>query len=78
MITSRDIRGPQDEMAFEIAEDGLSARHRDAATWIRLLEIDAIDVSASQVHRRIREGADVRYLLPETIHDKVVESGCYT
>jgi nicotinate-nucleotide adenylyltransferase len=63
--------------AFEIADDGLSARHREAGTWIRLLEIDAVDASASEVRRRIREGADVRYLLPETIHDAVVESGCY-
>lgn len=63
--------------AFEIAEDGLSARHRDAGTWIRLLEIDAIDISSSQIRERIREGADVRYLLPETIHDAVVESRCY-
>ena len=62
---------------FEIARDGLSAAHRDAGTWVRLLEIDALDVSASKVRRRIREGADVRYLLPETIHDAVVESGCY-
>jgi nicotinate-nucleotide adenylyltransferase len=63
--------------AFEVAPDGLSARHRDAGTWIRLLEIDALDVSASMVRQRIREGADVRYLLPEAIHDAVVGSGCY-
>jgi len=61
----------------DVDADGLSARHRQAGTWIRLLEIDAIDVSASTVRQRIREGADVRYLLPETIHDAVVESGCY-
>ena len=45
--------------------------------FLRLLEIDAIDVSASIVRQRIREGADVRYLLPETIHDAVVGSGYY-
>ena len=62
---------------FEVAEDGLSARHREVPTWIRLLEIDAIDVSASAIRERIRAGASVRYLLPETIHDAVIGSGHY-
>ena len=62
---------------FELAEDGLLARHREASTWIRLLEIDAIDVSASAIRERIRTGASVRYLLPETIHDAVIGSGHY-
>jgi len=62
---------------FEMAEDGLSARHRAASTWIRLLEIDAIDVSASSIRERIRTGASVRYLLPEAIHDAVVGSQHY-
>lgn len=62
---------------FEMAEDGLSARHRAASTWIRLLEIDAIDVSASSIRERIRAGVSVRYLLPETIHDAVVGSRHY-
>jgi nicotinate-nucleotide adenylyltransferase len=63
--------------AFEVAKDGLSARHRDAGTWIRILEITAIDVSASSIRRRIREGGSVRYLLPESLHDAVLASGCY-
>ena len=62
---------------FEMAEDGLSARHVAATTWIQLLEIDAIDVSASSIRERIRTGASVRYLLPETIHDAVVGSRHY-
>ena len=62
---------------FEMAQDGLSGRHRAASTWIRLLEIDAIDVSASSIRERIRAGASVRYLLPETIHDAVVGSRHY-
>ena len=62
---------------FEVAEDGLSARHLSASTWIRLLEIDAIDISASSIRERIRAGASVRYLLPETIHDAVVGSRHY-
>ncbi len=64
--------------AFEIADDGLSACHRDAGTWIQLVEITALDVSASQIRARIREGRSVRYLLPEAIHDRVVSSGIYS
>lgn len=62
---------------FDVAEDGLSARHRDAGTWIRLLPITALDVSASEIRRRLRVGGSVRYLLPEATHDAVVSSGCY-
>ncbi len=61
--------------AFELADDGLSAVHRDAGTWIRLIEITALDISASSIRQRIRNKTSVRYLLPEAIHDAVVE--CY-
>jgi nicotinate-nucleotide adenylyltransferase len=62
---------------LEIGPDGLSAVHRDAGTRIQLIEISALDVSASSIRQRIREGRSVRYLLPETIHDRVVDSGAY-
>jgi nicotinate-nucleotide adenylyltransferase len=58
--------------AFEIADDGLSGKHRDAGTWIRLIEITALDISASSIRQQIRDGGSVRYLLPEAIHDSVV------
>lgn len=64
--------------AFEIAADGASATHRDAGTWIRLVEITALEISASAIRARIREGRSVRYLLPEAIHDRVVASGIYS
>ena len=63
--------------ALDIAEDGLSAVHREADTRIRLIEITSLDVSASSVRQRIREGRSVRYLLPETIHDEIVSSAIY-
>lgn len=61
----------------ELAPDGLSARHRQAGTWIRAVEITALDVSASDIRRRLREGRSVRYLLPETVRSAVEESGVY-
>jgi nicotinate-nucleotide adenylyltransferase len=60
-----------------IAADGRSARHRDAGTWLRLVEITGLDVSASDVRRRLRERRSVRYLLPEAVRRAVLASGVY-
>jgi len=62
---------------IEIAADGRSGRHRRANTWIRLIEITALAVSASDIRTRIPEGHSVRYLLPETVHESILASGCY-
>jgi len=59
-----------------LAADGRSGVHR-AGTWIRVLEIAALDVSASEVRARVRAGRSVRYLLPERVHDAVLQSGVY-
>jgi nicotinate-nucleotide adenylyltransferase len=60
-----------------LAPDGLSGRHRSAASWVRLIEISALDVSASEIRTRLREGRSVRYLLPEAVLAAVTESGAY-
>lgn len=62
--------------AVELAPDGLSGRH-DAGTWLRIVEITALDVSSSDIRRRLREGRSVRYLLPEAVRRAVLESGVY-
>jgi nicotinate-nucleotide adenylyltransferase len=62
---------------FELARDGRSARHRAAGTWARLLEIAALDISASDIRARLRSGRSVRYLLPEAIREDVLKSGVY-
>jgi len=61
----------------QIAPDGRSARHRRAGTWLRLLEITPLEISASDIRTRLREGASVRYLLPDAVRAAIVESGCY-
>lgn len=60
----------------ELAADGLSARHR-AGSWIRRVEITALDISASDIRARLRESRSVRYLLPETVYAAVLASGVY-
>lgn len=62
---------------IEVAEDGRSGRHRRAGTWIQLVEITALAVSASDIRARIRAGRSVRYLMPEAVREAVLASGCY-
>ncbi len=63
---------------FEVADDGRSARHVRAGTWIRLVEITPVDVSASELRAALAEGHDADAWLPEPIRHAVHESGCYT
>jgi len=60
-----------------VAPDGRSAEYGSAGGTIRLVPVTPLDVSASDVRRRLREGRSVRYLLPERVHDAIVESGVY-
>jgi nicotinate-nucleotide adenylyltransferase len=63
--------------AFELSGDGLSARHRGCGTWVRRLEIAALDISASDLRARLRRGRSVRYLLPEAVREDVLRSRVY-
>ena len=61
----------------DLADDGQSARHRTAGTWIRRLEIRALDVSASDIRARLRSGRSVRYLVPGAVAEALQRSGAY-
>ena len=61
----------------EIHDGGRSARHRDAGTWVRIIPIDALEISSSEVRARLREGRSVRYLIPEEVCSEVESSGVY-
>jgi len=62
---------------FEIAADGRSAQHRSAGTWIRQLPITDLDISASAIRQRVREGRSIRYLVHEDVRAAIESSGCY-
>ncbi len=62
---------------FVLAPDGRSGRHRRAGTWIRQIEITALDVSASAIRDRLARGASVQDWVPEAAHAAIVASGCY-
>jgi nicotinate-nucleotide adenylyltransferase len=62
---------------IQLAADGLSGRHRSAGSWVQLLGITALDVSASAIRQRLREGRSTRYLMPDAVHRAVQANGCY-
>jgi nicotinate-nucleotide adenylyltransferase len=62
---------------FLLAPDGLSARHRQAASWIRLVEVTALDISSSGIRERLRLGRSIRYLVPESVRGAIEDSGVY-
>ena len=62
---------------IDLAPNGLSGRHRSGDSWIRLLAITALDVSASAIRARLRGGRSTRYLMPEAVCRAVEASGCY-
>jgi nicotinate-nucleotide adenylyltransferase len=67
--------GVRDEI--ELEDDGLRGRHRSAGTWIRVLGVSALDISSSDIRRRLRSGRSVRYLLPEPVREAIERSGIY-
>lgn len=42
-----------------------------------LLDTPRIEISATQVRRRIREGKSIRYLVPDAVRDYIIEHGLY-
>lgn len=61
----------------ELARDGRSGHLREAGTWIRQIQISALDVSASDIRARLRAGRSVRYLIPEAARRAVEQSGVF-
>jgi nicotinate-nucleotide adenylyltransferase len=61
----------------DLAADGRSGRHRDAGTWIRQIEVTALDISASAIRERARKGQSIRYLVPEAVWSTIANSGAY-
>ena len=59
-----------------IAEDGREAALPGGGR-IEIVPITALDVSASAIRARLREGRSVRYLLPERVRQAVETSGAY-
>jgi nicotinate-nucleotide adenylyltransferase len=61
----------------EIAEDGCSALNRTSGNRIDLLEIDALDVSASEIRSDLAAGRSTIDTVPEPVQQAIVTSGHY-
>jgi nicotinate-nucleotide adenylyltransferase len=60
-----------------LAPDGQSGRHLESATWIRHIEITALDISASAVRRRLRARKSIRYLVAENVRQDIAKCPHY-
>lgn len=54
-----------------LREDQIASLKRD------LIETPRIDVSATDVRRRVAEGLSIRWLVPESVRDYITEHGLY-
>ena len=55
----------------------LASRFGRAAARIHLLGGPALDVSASQIRRRVAAGRAIRYLVPRAVEDFILDRGLY-
>ncbi len=62
----RELRAGEDA-SEEVVESG----------WIFLVPVGALDVSATEIRRRVREGESIAGLVPEAVADYIRERGLY-
>jgi len=44
---------------------------------LRFFDMPRIDVSSSEIRRRVGEGRPIRYLVPDTVADRIAQDGLY-
>jgi nicotinate-nucleotide adenylyltransferase len=57
--------------------DELRRRFGSAESRIHLLEGPTLDVSASEIRRRVAAGQAIRYLVPRAVEERIIERGLY-
>ncbi len=63
--------------SYTLDPTGESARHRRSGTWVRRIAISALDISATDLRRRVRERRSIRYLVPETVRAAIEACEAY-
>ena len=59
------------------ARSALEARFGDRAARIHLLDGPSLDVSSSEIRRRVAVGHAIRYLVPRGVEELIVDRGLY-
>ena len=57
--------------------DAIRERFGEAAERIHVLNGPSLDVSSSEIRRRVAAGHSIRYLVPRAVHDFIVDRGFY-
>lgn len=65
------------KLDFEFAPGGRTARHKVSDTRIELVSITALDISSSKIREACRAGRSIRFLVPESIREKIEAGGGY-
>jgi nicotinate-nucleotide adenylyltransferase len=60
-----------------LSPGGFEGQHREADTRIELVEITALDLSATDVRARVRAQQSIRYLVPDAVRESIEKSGVY-
>ena len=60
---------------FEMTADALI---HASGNEVREIPISQLDISATDIRRRIARGASIRYLVPRSVQDYIREKGLYT
>ena len=68
--------GPRPGSPFP-SRASLAKRHGRAAGRIHLLGGPALDISASEIRRRVAAGRSIRYLVPRAVEDLILERRLY-
>jgi nicotinate-nucleotide adenylyltransferase len=76
--TLADWLPPELSAELVLAPNRQEAQHRSSGTWLRHVPIAALDVSSTELRRRLSEGLSVRYLLPDPVLAAILQSGVYT
>ena len=70
------IVGPRPGSALP-DQSGLKDRFGDGASRIHLLTGPSLDVSSSDIRRRVAAGHTIRYLLPRNVEELIIDRGLY-
>ncbi|MEQ8175928.1 MAG: nicotinate-nucleotide adenylyltransferase [Syntrophomonadaceae bacterium] len=63
---------------FEWEKEPLASLPRVLKENLVFLEIPGIDVSSSEIRKRVRDGKSIRYMLPDQVEGYIREKGLYT